>query len=287
MCESVHLFCFTCELILQMIVIHATLIHLIIKSNVFSLSLPSCQSSLYRRLHCIYFVSFTSPFDLWDIFPFFKLVLTSSEESLEKIKTINKNEYVYCRDGGIWNWIDVMCASFRVVLSHCWPTAVTLSHVHMVLTLPPRFELPVVSLLANKSSQNVNLSLVNTLFIGSLKRKRRRTFGRIRSTRIGTCPILGLPYSIYCICISMCLCLCLFALPFGVAAVKIHNTTLIRSNGMTLTLCHWLSSALHSKESQSQTPNPEQNWTDHFNCSRVHIFFLTLPNRLLNDILCL
>lgn len=116
----------------------------------------------------------------------------------------------------------------------------------------------VITQFANKSSQNVNLSLVNTLFIGSLKRKRRRTFGRIRSTRIGTCPILGLPYSIYCICISMCLCQCLFALPFGVAAVKIHNTTLIRSNGMTLTLCHWLSSALHSKESQSQTPNPKR-----------------------------
>lgn len=109
----------------------------------------------------------------------------------------------------------------------------------MSLPLPPRFELSVViTQFANKSSQDVNLSLVNTLFIGSLKRKRRRTFGRIRSTRIGTCPILGLPYSIYCICISMCLCLCLFALPFGVAAVKIHNTTLIRSNGMTLTLCH-------------------------------------------------
>lgn len=101
-----------------------------------TLSLPSCQSSLYRRLHCIYFVSFTSPFDLWDIFPFFKLVLTSSEESLEKIKTINKNEYVYCRDGGIWNWNDVMCASFRVVLSHCWPTAVTLSHVCLFPSLP-------------------------------------------------------------------------------------------------------------------------------------------------------
>lgn len=160
----------------------------------------------------------------------------------------------------------------------------------MYVSSPPsplRLARCVITQFANKSSQNVNLSLVNTLFIGSLKRKRRRTFGRIRSTRIGTCPILGLPYSIYCICISMCLCLCLFALPFGVAAVKIHNTTLIRSNGMTLTLCHWLSSALHSKESQSQTPNPEQNWTDHFNCSRVHIFFLTLPNRLLNDILCL
>lgn len=140
-CESVHLFCFTCEFILQMIVIHPILIHLIIKSNVFSLSLLLSLfplANLHCKGDCTVYILFLlhSRFDLWDIFPFFKLVLTCSEESLEKIKTINKNEYVYCRDGGIWNWNDVMCASFRVVLSHCWPTAVTLSHVCLFPSLP-------------------------------------------------------------------------------------------------------------------------------------------------------
>lgn len=186
---------------------------------------------------------------------------------------------VYSRECGMkLDWCDVCLkvsssrASFRVVLSHCWPIAVTLSHVCLFLPPPPSLPLHshlsawcVITQFTNKSSQDVNLSLVNTLFIGSLERE--RTMGRIRSTWIGTCPILGLPYSIYLylyVSASVSVFVCLFAFPFGVAAVKIHNTTLIRSNGMTLSATDWLIelSALHSQKSlKSQTPNPVPTWT--------------------------
>lgn len=194
-------------------------------------------------------------------------------------------------------------ASFRVVLSHCWPIAVTLSHVCLFLPPPPSLPLHshlsawcVITQFTNKSSQDVNLSLVNTLFIGSLERE--RTMGRIRSTWIGTCPILGLPYSIYLylyVSASVSVFVCLFAFPFGVAAVKIHNTTLIRSNGMTLSATATDSAnsahftAKRVSKVKPQTPyRHEPPRTEQIILIAVEsIFFSTLPNRLLNDILCL
>lgn len=148
--------------------------------------------------------------------------------------------------------------------------------------------LPDVSLLSSPINQ-VKTSTCHLLthFLLAVWRESERWGG---SGALESAPVQFWDYRIVSICISMYLhlylCVCLFAFPFGVAAVKIHNTTLIRSNGMTLSATDWLIelSALHSQKSlKSQTPNPVPTWTpphrtDHFNCSRVHFFWNSLTD---------
>lgn len=72
----------------------------------------------------------------------------------------------------------------------------------------------VITQFANKSSQNVNLSLVNTLFIGSMKRKRERERSG-GSGALESAPVQFWDYrtvsivsASLCVCVRACL-LCL------------------------------------------------------------------------------
>lgn len=120
--------------------------------------------------------------------------------------------------------------------------------------------LPDVSLLSSPINQ-VKTSTCHLLthFLLAVWRESERWGG---SGALESAPVQFWDYRIVSICISMYLHLyqCLFAFPFGVAAVKIHNTTLIRSNGMTLsaTATDSANSAhFTAKSLKSQTPNPK------------------------------